>query len=442
MKIIFLTMILLLSSPFSSKGNELNMSETLSEFLNKLIKEPEKEIPISFYSAKYQVNSEDEAEKICEALKIIKNKFTSSKIKSLDNSLFCLISLFKNVSSYNAISYLNDNGIPLICDLLDTISSFSYDNASFKSDLSILQILALSPSENGFQYISKYILKDYKSNSYFWMGIFEIVSHDKNRSQFLVDNLKGHLPINFLGITYLDFCNDIRRNGYIEHHPFNNDKGFQFILNVLENLSDDNQSYLLSLIDAIPFIEKKYSDTILHFSKNSKNVNVKISIARAGATLGIAEYKNQLINFANDYRYHELVIEYLKELNLENLLSEITYSNDFKALSEMCSWLSHPSEYGTYPDVAEIIFKSEIYWPPTKDRRVIYLIKFKYPDDGSDFSEGIGLVGSITFAFGDTKNKSIIEMLAYHCLWELGNTDIKDLRYGIDLLKKNNHDLK
>ncbi len=135
----------------------------------------------------------------------------------------------------------------------------------------------------------------------------------------------------------------------------------------------------------------------------------------------------------------------MKKLNLKNKIPNEVYNDDFLALGEMCYWLSHPAEFSCYPDKAEIIDKKTLFWPPTKDTREMYIIRYTYYKFNEDNSDeiGIGVVGSKTFALFETNllKMNSLEILATHCAWEL-NLDHLTPNKGMELLLKHNKNLK
>ena len=114
---------------------------------------------------------------------------------------------------------------------------------------------------------------------------------------------------------------------------------------------------------------------------------------------------------------------YLRELDREEAIPERANDPTFKATAEMSHWLSHPNEFGRIPDELELFDTREIFWPPTNDRRQVWLFKYRYlPEEpGGESEVGIGMVGSITFVlFGEaTDNLSPEDVYALHCCWEL-----------------------
>jgi hypothetical protein len=86
----------------------------------------------------------------------------------------------------------------------------------------------------------------------------------------------------------------------------------------------------------------------------------------------------------------------------------------------MCRWLAHPMEFGKPPTHIELYDTRELFWPPTGDRRRVWLFKYTY-DEPDKRKSGLGMVGSVTFAmFGETTaDLSAEDAYGLHCAWEL-----------------------
>ena len=86
----------------------------------------------------------------------------------------------------------------------------------------------------------------------------------------------------------------------------------------------------------------------------------------------------------------------------------------------MCEWLAHPREYGRPPDSIEKVDTRELYWPPTRDRRQLWIFRYRYFDeDGDVMDDCYGLVGSITWSMLDFTEASADDVYALHCASEL-----------------------
>ena len=124
-----------------------------------------------------------------------------------------------------------------------------------------------------------------------------------------------------------------------------------------------------------------------------------------------------------DPRYSTTASQYLSELDREDAIPDEAQEPDFVAKAEMCQWLAHPQEFGRPPSEIELYDTRTLHWPPTDDRRQVWLFKYHYAPTEDDEEEdvGIAMVGSVTFAlFGEaTADLSPVDVYAIHCCWEL-----------------------
>ncbi len=108
------------------------------------------------------------------------------------------------------------------------------------------------------------------------------------------------------------------------------------------------------------------------------------------------------------------------------------------ALRKMVKWLSSGFEFGAPPTSIALWERRVMNWPPTKDRRELFLFRYEYPATaGDEPRRGVGLVGSTTFSmFGAGAPRvdgTLEDALAAHCLFELGRTSA-ELSIGRALL--------
>ncbi|MFL5349250.1 MAG: hypothetical protein ACJ8AT_31000, partial [Hyalangium sp.] len=120
--------------------------------------------------------------------------------------------------------------------------------------------------------------------------------------------------------------------------------------------------------------------------------------------------------------------EYLKELGKAHLRPKEADDPVLLAKAELVRWLRHPNEFGETPESIELWDRRVLDWPPTGDRRELFLFHYRYPSyvygQEAQWEEGVGLVGSVTFSLtNDTKpppEGTPEDAYAAHCLWELG----------------------
>ena len=140
------------------------------------------------------------------------------------------------------------------------------------------------------------------------------------------------------------------------------------------------------------------------------------SCAKAGNSTGL----EMLQEMCKNPNYSLQAQEYLKELGHPDRVPSEARQADFLAAAEMCQWLAHPMEFGRPPARIELHDTRELFWPPTNDRRRVWLFRYEYDGpDGEDI--GLGMVGSVTFALFGEASADLCPEDAYglHCAWEL-----------------------
>ncbi len=113
---------------------------------------------------------------------------------------------------------------------------------------------------------------------------------------------------------------------------------------------------------------------------------------------------------------------YLTELGQGGRIPAEALAPNHRAAAEMANWLAHPSEFGRPPDAVEVVDSRELLWPPTNDRRRLWVVKYRFNATAeAPADEGFGLVGSVTFALiGEaTADLSPEDIYGLHCCWEL-----------------------
>jgi hypothetical protein len=141
--------------------------------------------------------------------------------------------------------------------------------------------------------------------------------------------------------------------------------------------------------------------------------------ARTGSELGV----RRLAELCLDPRLADGAIEHLEKLGLGANIPAKAREPGFRAMAEMCTWLSDPNEHGRPPDEITEYDTRVLNWPPTGDRRQLWIFKYRYePDaDREEAEEDVGLVGSITFAlfFVTSADMTPEEIISLHCCWEM-----------------------
>jgi len=422
---------------------------TLSTTLNDWISAPEVYQKLSSLNENIRdlnVNTPAEAEMICRGLEYLKAQFGAENYSNLNDNLYTLAVLFQKINNKQAYQVLNERGIPLLIANFNLYRNVAEEEISrdsyYEPDIFILKIFAQYTNREGTKALIEAIKSNYKPDKYLWSVIFEIAA-ENGQSNTIIRELGQYLPAQFAGISYLDMCNRLAVEGKLSKHPFDSEPGFQLLRKLLQSQDRDEFSYAVSATAALPFINSRYQAELLKLASEHPDIDVRIESAWAGAKLGDDQSLQGLVELAKDYRYGNKPMLYLKELGKESLAPAETKQADFQALAELCNWLSHPSEFGSYPDAAGIVDKRELYWPPTQDRRTMYIIEYTYKnhkEDGSD-DIGVGMVGSTTFClFGieGLVNYPPEKIYGIHCAWEMDLEDYANPEIGLNILRKYN----
>jgi hypothetical protein len=148
-----------------------------------------------------------------------------------------------------------------------------------------------------------------------------------------------------------------------------------------------------------------------------------LEAAAASARTGSEVGAQRLAELCRDPRFADGAIEHLEKLGLAAKIPEEARDPGFRAMAEMCTWLSDPNENGRPPDEITEYDTRVLNWPPTGDRRQLWIFKCRYePDADRDEAEvDVGLVGSITFSlfFVTSADMKPEEIYALHCCWEM-----------------------
>lgn len=394
-----------------------------------------------------KIKTVEEAAFICDCIGLLKSQLEEGFDETLATNIDEIASLFQYVETDETIDYFRENGILPLTELLDIMLEKDYSIDSYiNPKIQIVRMVASYSNKEAYYKLISYIKKGVGSDDYSWESIFRGMMQNDSKYTFVIKELGGFIPEDFIGITYLDMCNNLNIQSADFIHPFNNEEGVNYLKNIIQNYSEDTESYVVSATVSIPFLNENYRTSIIEEVNKLEAVSVKMEAAWACARLGMESAIEQLITFARDHRYSRQAVSYMRELDLSDRIPSIVEENDFAALSEMCSWLNHPNEFGKVPDQIEVFSKKQLYWEATKDTRLMYALKYtykNYQNSGKD-EIGIGMVGSVTFAlfdYSELLEMIPIEVFGTYCLWEM-NKEYKDKKQAKKIIEKKNKKVK
>ena len=368
----------------------------------------------------YAVTTTDDAEALAEA---VGSLTTIAATPGKRSPLHALAGLLQSVDSREAFDVLRVKAIPPLLAVFDArLVAPPGEEGDAEELLFLLKVAGMYRVEEAVERIVTAARRPLNPASYLWSVLFSVFDENHPYRLRLFQALRDPLPGGFLGVAYLDLANSVLRAGYSSNHPFDTSEGRARLRSFLTD-PDELSSFAHSATAALPFIARPERDAMLALAMDHPDVDVQLEAAWAAARLGSDSALKFLARACLDPRTGSAATSHLKELGQEGFIPAAAREPDFQALAAMSEWLAHPGEFGRTPDAIEVADTRELVWPPTNDRRRLWLIRYRYePDEpGGSADEGIGLVGSITFAlFGEaTVDLSPDELYALYCSWEL-----------------------
>ena len=366
----------------------------------------------------------------------------------MSSPLHLLTAFFQQARSNIAIDEFVRSGLP-------ELRRIFHEGLKFPTNLEIdlmfiLKILAMYQQREDAILIIEIAKQGFNSDEYMWSVILDLFDKDHPYWKTVLSGLQRPLPSDFLCIAYLDFVNGHAINNELKQHPFDTKEGIERLRGLLEDNNEGNFSYAYSAAAAIPFLSKKNRDSLLEVAQNHVDDGVRIETAWAMAKINDRQGVEKLKEWAIDINHSSVACRYLKELGFENEIPAKALEEDFHAMAEMVNWLSHPNEFGRPPDNIELYDTRILYWPPTKDKRKVWLFKYTYEpkNKGEEKDSGISMVGSVTFAFFEDvpENMNPENVYGLHCAWEIKRKkgpilEEIDSQDGLMILRKYNEDI-
>jgi hypothetical protein len=374
--------------------------------------------------SKEAVTTTGEAELIARLLKLFPLPSDPAK-RAVGSPLNDVLAWMQGAKDKEVIAVLRERGAPELLRIFDeTMRAASPDNERRTKDdpLFLLKVICIYAPNGGLERLVTAVRSPLLQKGFLWSVIFKIVSSDRHPWQTdIVEALRDPLPDGFRAVTYLDLSNAVGRSGKIARHPFDTEAGVGLLEAWL--LDKKRSSYGRSAALSIPFLSPQAREKVQALADAHPDRGVQLEAAWAAAACGEDRGYQTLEAACADPREASVAMRYLVELGAEDRIPEHSKTADFKAVSEMCEWLAHPNEFGRPPHEIRQVDTRELFWPPTGDRRRLWLFRYEYPpSDGETESDiGHGMVGSVTFALSgeSTPGLSAEQIYGLHCAWEL-----------------------
>lgn len=368
----------------------------------------------------YRIASKRDAEAVVEALRQIPRVPQRPDDRYRTSPLHQLIALIQDVEDERAAEVLsNAAGPELVRIFLASFPPHEDDHDDLPFLLKILVMMQVPSAE----LLASAAAHPATRDAYLWSVILSQLVEEHPHADEIVARLSDPLPEGFAGVAFLDLANERARSGSGTEHPFDTAEGLRRLESWLADPASEHFSYAISATAAIPFLRTPARQRLLDLASQHSDPTVRLESYWASATLGDERGIAALGEASRDPRQGSRALTYLEELGRLDAAPAEAQTAEHLALAEMADWLSHPTEFGEFPDALRVYDARELFWPPTNDKRRLWLIEYTY-EAGEEREErdiGIGMVGSITFALFNetTADVSREDLYGMHCAWEL-----------------------
>lgn len=369
----------------------------------------------------YRPRSRREGEAIVQALRRFERVPQRPEEGYRTSPLHRLAALFQQIEGERAFEVLNADGTRELARIAR--ASFPPREDDHDDFPFLLKILVMHAAAGAPELVELAARHPATHDFYLWSVILSQLDDAHPLTEPIVAALRDPLPEGFAGIAFLDLANARARNGHADAHPFNTAEGLERIASCLTDASPEHYSYALSAAAAIPFLRTPARQRLIELAWEHADYAVRLEGYWAAAKLGDDRGVSALAEAAGDARKGSRAVALLEELGRLEAAPAVTPTAEYAALTELAEWLAYPTEFGAFPDALRVYDTRELFWPPTNDRRRLWLIEYTYEpsEDRETRDVGIGMVGSITFAlFGETTAEmSPEDLYGIHCAWEL-----------------------
>lgn len=369
----------------------------------------------------FRIESKADAEALVAALRHVPRVPQREPQSFPMSPLFQLLSLFQTVANAPLARFLRERGTPEVVRIFR--ASFPPQERDYDDLLFLLKILMMYQVPEAAQLVAQAATHPVTREHHLWSVVMQQFGGGHPLGRSVVAHLRDGLPEGKAGIAFLDLANQRAHEGDGDSHPFDTPKGLQRLEALLADPDPAHFTYAHSATAAIPFLRTPERQRLLDLAWQHPFAPARLEAYWAAAKLGDERGIAALTDATRDVRQGSRALRYLEELGRLDAAPPETRSDEYAALATMANWLAHPAEFGAPPDALRVYDTRELFWPPTNDRRRLWLIEYTYePSAGRKQRHvGLGMTGSVTFALFGTTAAGMPPEDAYglHCAWEL-----------------------
>ncbi|MBM4031999.1 MAG: hypothetical protein FJ291_09460 [Planctomycetes bacterium] len=374
-----------------------------------------------------KIRTRSDAQAICRALARFPMPRAEGPASSFRSPLRALAELLQEVDSREAFEVFREEGTAQLVRITDALLA-SPTEEELDDLLFILKILAGYRTREGAEWVVRAALKPLKPDSWWWEPVFSAFAEGHPERERVFGSFRDRLPEGFIAVALLDAANQAAIDHELRQHPFDSPAGKQRLREWFTDAAPEHFSYARSATTALPFISGPERSQLLALAMEHADADVQVEAGWAAAKLGSEAGIELLARHCLDVSRSRTAQHYLKELKREKAVPREARDPDFQAKAEFAAWLAHPNELGRPPDELAIVDRRWLAWPPERDTKPFWLIKYVARDTTGleDDDTNIGLVGSTTFCFfsHEMPQRPPEDAYALHCYWEMEHAEL------------------
>jgi hypothetical protein len=363
---------------------------------------------------------------ICRALEALRDWGPDKRQFEAINQLCDLMQ--RNVASQQAFDGLCDEALPVLLELFDRgCANATDDNEEL---LNALETFAQYDYREGLRRLIACARRGFHADSWRWGPVFSSLRKDGPRRAQICNRLADPLPPGRIAGALLSFANATMLGeddqAKPKRHPFDHEQGHARLEAWLTVTDPEHLDDALTAAIALAFLGPAAQQRLFGLAMEHASHLVQLEAAWGSAKAGNTVAVKVLARLCCDVHSSATACRYLEEVGRADAIPAEAKEPNFQAMAIMSQWLQHPHELGHIPEKLELADSREMYWPPTRDRRRLWLFRFihrfiRHGDTEETVEVAYGLVGGVnTWSFFSVveQNRPIEDIYALHCSWE------------------------
>ncbi|MDY7232227.1 HEAT repeat domain-containing protein [Hyalangium rubrum] len=360
----------------------------------------------------HRTSTEEDARAIVEAL----SREAPSPRSAYDRPEGVLLGLIQSPGSQEAMEYFRDHAPAAIMAAWPRLAERDRGFA--------LKVLAMIGSREGLAFVARTLAEPKGPSDYMVSFALEAIPADTEHVEALFPTLEPVLDFeDDRAVMVLDFANRLAMAGRLRPHPAAT--RLDRLQRVIESEDEGRYGHAISACYALASIPGARALELLEIASQHPDPLVRMEALYSKVRHGAPDAAEALAKATLDPTIALQARKYLKELGKAHLIPKEANDRAFLAKAEMISWLTHPNEFDGPPESIVLWDRRVLDWPPTKDRRELFLFHYRYPawNPEEEPEQGVGLVGSVTFSLTNQTQPppegTPEDAYVAHCLWEL-----------------------